>query len=197
MMSKERELLKECRLILDTPFNGSTGINLRNRITELLAQPEQDLEVLKKDWVNFGYTAGRGEALLTRAPNQDIISDIEYLITAFTDGADADDYWRPISELRDDLNTLKGQVHVQQILEAFPLLEDEDLDQESHHCEWALQQDRKRLHTMLSTLLPPKREPLSDTKCPYPEETSGEYRDGFTDGILYAEEHHGIGVDNE
>ncbi len=41
-MSKERELLKECRLILDTPFNGSTGINLRNRIAELLAQPEQE-----------------------------------------------------------------------------------------------------------------------------------------------------------
>ena len=40
-MSKERELLKECRLILDTPFNGSTGINLRNRIAELLTQPEQ------------------------------------------------------------------------------------------------------------------------------------------------------------
>ena len=40
-MSIERELLKECRLILDTPFNGSTGINLRNRIAELLAQPEQ------------------------------------------------------------------------------------------------------------------------------------------------------------
>ena len=43
-MNKERELLKECRLILDTPFNGSTGINLRNRIAELLAQPEQDQE---------------------------------------------------------------------------------------------------------------------------------------------------------
>ena len=28
---------------------------------ELLAQPEQDLEVLKKDWVNFGYIAGRKE----------------------------------------------------------------------------------------------------------------------------------------
>ena len=41
-MNKERELLKECRLILDTPFNGSTGINLRNRIAELLAQPEQE-----------------------------------------------------------------------------------------------------------------------------------------------------------
>ena len=39
---------------------------------------------------------------------------------------------------------------------------------------------------------PPKREPMSDTRCPYPEETSGEYRDGFTDGILYAEKHHGI-----
>ena len=43
-MSTERDLLKECRLILDTPFNGSTGINLRNRIAELLAQPEQDQE---------------------------------------------------------------------------------------------------------------------------------------------------------
>ena len=41
-MNKERELLKECKLILNTPFNGSTGINLRNRITELLAQPEQE-----------------------------------------------------------------------------------------------------------------------------------------------------------
>ena len=40
-MNKERELLKECRLILDTPFNGSTGINLRNRIAEILTQPEQ------------------------------------------------------------------------------------------------------------------------------------------------------------
>ena len=40
---------------------------------------------------------------------------------------------------------------------------------------------------------PPKREPMSDTRCPYPEETSGEYRDGFTDGILYAEKAHGIG----
>lgn len=40
---------------------------------------------------------------------------------------------------------------------------------------------------------PPKRDPLSDTRCPYPEETSGEYRDGFTDGILYAEKAHGIG----
>ena len=44
-------------------------------------------------------------------------------------------------------------------------------------------------------LAPPKREPLSDIRCPYPEETSGEYRDGFTDGMLHAEKPHGIGVD--
>jgi hypothetical protein len=41
-MSAERELLKECRLMLDNLFNGTTGINLRDRISELLAQPEQN-----------------------------------------------------------------------------------------------------------------------------------------------------------
>ena len=54
-----------------------------------------------------------------------------------------------ISDLRDDLVTLKGQGSVRQILEAFPLLDEEGLDQEKHHCEWVLQQDRKRLHAML------------------------------------------------
>ena len=44
-------------------------------------------------------------------------------------------------------------------------------------------------------LAPPKREPLSDIRCPYPEETRGEYRDGFTAGMLHAEKAHGIGVD--
>ena len=33
-----------------------------------LAQPEQDLEVLKKDWVNFGYEAGRKSALSKQEP---------------------------------------------------------------------------------------------------------------------------------
>ena len=42
----------------------------------------------------------------------------------------------------------------------------------------------------------PKREPLSDIRCPYPEETRGEYRDGFTDGMLHAEKAHGIGSDD-
>jgi hypothetical protein len=39
-MSKERELLKECRLMLDNPINGTAGRNLQIRITELIAQPE-------------------------------------------------------------------------------------------------------------------------------------------------------------
>ena len=39
-MSKERELLKECRLMLDNPINGTAGRNLQIKITELLTQPE-------------------------------------------------------------------------------------------------------------------------------------------------------------
>ena len=35
------------------------------------------------------------------------------------------------------------------ILGAFPLFDDDGLDEEKHHCEWTLQQDRKRLHAML------------------------------------------------
>jgi len=42
---------------------------------------------------------------------------------------------------------------VKQILDAFPLFDDDGLDEEEHHCEWALQQDRKRLHAMLTTPL--------------------------------------------
>lgn len=43
-MSKERELLKECRLMLDNPINGTAGRNLQIKITELLAQPEREQE---------------------------------------------------------------------------------------------------------------------------------------------------------
>lgn len=34
----------------------------------------------------------------------------------------------------------------------FPLFDDEGLDQEKHHCEWAMQQDRKRLHRLIAKL---------------------------------------------
>ena len=162
-------------------------------IAELLAQPEQE-------------------------PNQDIANDIDYLITAFENGADADDYWRPISDLRDDLVTLKGQVPVRQILEAFPLLDEEGLDEEKHHCEWTLQQDRKRLHAMLAqheqTKQEPKiefkglrlngdsysnRKPLSDNEIfnAWPPSKKSPCVHSFKAGVKFAEKAHGIGVDDE
>jgi hypothetical protein len=124
-MSPERELL------LKILVSEQLDIVLSRGVGELLTQPEQE-----------------------PVSNQDLISDIEYLITAFEQGADADDYWRPISDLRDDLTTLKKQVSVQKILEEFPLLDDEGLDEEVHHCEWVLQHERKRLHAMLSKVQP-------------------------------------------
>ena len=52
-MSKERELLKECRLMLDNPINGTAGRNLQIRITELIAQPEREQEPVAwiTEWV--------------------------------------------------------------------------------------------------------------------------------------------------
>ena len=75
-MSKERELLnKAIEMIQIVPLMASIGhaapdfgSELILEIQELLAQPEQDLEVLKKDWVNFGYEAGRKSALSKQEP---------------------------------------------------------------------------------------------------------------------------------
>ena len=36
------------------------------------------------------------------------------------------------------------------LLREFPLLDDAGLNEHEHCCEWALQQDRKRLHAMLA-----------------------------------------------
>ena len=76
VMSKERELLnKAIEMIQIVPLMASIGhaapdfgSELILEIQELLAQPEQDLEVLKKDWVNFGYEAGRKSALSKQEP---------------------------------------------------------------------------------------------------------------------------------
>jgi hypothetical protein len=67
-------------------------------------------------------------------------------------------------------------VQRQQILEAFPLLADEGLDQEKHHCEWALQQDRKRLHAILAT------PPLPAQPAQEPDELTIAYMSGLYDG---------------
>ncbi|CAB5224377.1 hypothetical protein UFOVP393_65 [uncultured Caudovirales phage] len=54
---------------------------------------------------------------------------------------------------------------VQQILAAFPLLDDGGLDQEEHHCEWTLQQDRKRLHAMLAAAPQPEQQQEPVAHC--------------------------------
>jgi len=118
-MSKERELLKRCFEYIYPSFESNL---LCDEIEELLAQPEQEPEQEPVAWmcnllgdvvtykpnVNNGYTPLYA-ASSKREPviSQDLINDIEYLITAFEQGADADDYWRPISGLRDDLKNLK------------------------------------------------------------------------------------------
>ena len=58
-MSKERDLLTKIQQCLQ--YDCADIYEFAGDIVELLAQPEQDLEVLKKDWVNFGCTAGRKE----------------------------------------------------------------------------------------------------------------------------------------
>jgi len=36
------------------------------------------------------------------------------------------------------------------LAQEFPLLDDAGLDENTHHCEWAIQQERKRLHALLA-----------------------------------------------
>lgn len=47
------------------------------------------------------------------------------------------------------------------ILAAFPLFDEKGLDEEKHHCEWVLHQDRKRLHAMLTNPPAPQPEPVA------------------------------------
>lgn len=42
-------------------------------------------------------------------------------------------------------------VPVEALEHEFPLLPDDGLDEVAHHCEWAIQQDRKRLHALIAT----------------------------------------------
>lgn len=46
------------------------------------------------------------------------------------------------------------------LLRNFPMPDDAGLDEVEHHCEWSLQQDRKRLHAMLAANLP--RQPAAE-----------------------------------
>ena len=94
-----KELLKALTDVLD-------DLKLRRNLSEDDALYISDSVLMRAEKAIENY----------QEPNQDIISDIEYLITAFENGADADDYWLTISDLKEDLNTLKGQVTSQQIV---------------------------------------------------------------------------------
>lgn len=63
----------------------------------------------------------------------------------------------------------------------FPILDDEGLDQEAHHCEWAIQQDRKRLNRLLDALSPSHGEQVL-----VPRELLEDLRDLASDAV----EHH-------
>jgi hypothetical protein len=79
-MSVERELLKECRLMLDNPINGTAGRNLQIRITELFAQPEQESEHIlaetKIEWYGKGFRQGVNEF----APPKPLTEDVIYAL---------------------------------------------------------------------------------------------------------------------
>ena len=80
-----------------------------------------------------------------------------------------------------------------QILEEFPLLDEEGLDPDLHHCEWVLQQERKRLHALLAAQ--PESKPIDLDQIDKHLEIcdhSEEYKDGYSDGIVFAERHHAI-----
>jgi hypothetical protein len=46
----------------------------------------------------------------------------------------------------------------------FPLVSDIGLDEVEHHCEWTLQQDRKRLHAMLAAPQPEGKAPVGEVR---------------------------------
>lgn len=62
------------------------------------------------------------------------LNELEYLLQRFEE----------VKQERDE-----ALAHGEQIKHEFPLFDDEGLDQHEHCCEWALQQDRKRLHKIL------------------------------------------------
>lgn len=39
---------------------------------------------------------------------------------------------------------------VEALEQGFPLLSDEGLDEVEHHCEWVIQRERKRVHSILA-----------------------------------------------
>ena len=187
-MSKERELLKECRLMLDNPINGTAGRNLQIKITELLAQPEALSQVVDSDETASSYLDARlwefidMSACFPKAKPDPRIWDHVLIYAPKPEQAEQE----PVAwQYRCQLGYEEGR------LTWCGCSEDDYLAYQTPDMFENVTYETRKLYTS-----PPKREPL--TMSTAIDTVIGEhvwYIDGFTDGILYAEEHHGIMVD--
>jgi len=136
--------------------------------------------------------------------SNDLINDINYLITAFENGADADDYWGDISDLRYNLLNVEEALFRKLVQEPVAWMYEREHE---NFTELTLSVGFEKNFDGITTPLyeippkcePSKREPLINDviKKELTHQISFVYRDAFVDGILYAEQQHGIGVKDE
>lgn len=110
-MSKERELL------LKILVSEQLDIVLSRKVGELLSQPEQTLtgDKMIEMWRD-GYDAGtRLDQPEQTKPDiglyVDIFEDYKYLITAFENGADANDYSRELQQAKSNIRKARNWIH--------------------------------------------------------------------------------------
>jgi DNA segregation ATPase FtsK/SpoIIIE-like protein len=97
------------------------------------------------------------------------------------DGADCvavvplDDYNHLLNELFAEQRGRRALVGT--LRRSFQLLDDNGLDEAEHHCEWHIQQERKRLHAIIDAQTPaqvaPNREPVPITCEQIQEQVTG------------------------
>lgn len=146
--------------------------------------------------------------------SNDLINDINYLITKFEDGKDANDYWRDISDLRYNLLNVGEALFAPPKPEQEPVAWMYDLDMMIHPIANTRSQRFGELTSIDPTnrqqdavnirplyIAPAKREqePLSfgEIEDGRDNNKSYGYTCGFEDGVRWAEQQHGIGVSNE
>ncbi|HFF2103957.1 hypothetical protein [Pseudomonas aeruginosa] len=95
-----------------------------------------------------GYGLEKPEPLMTVAQHERITAQLHDAL----DECDGD-RWKLRSE-RDAAQAMVAELEKADIAATlrreFPLLDDEGLDENEHHCEWSIQQERKRLHALLA-----------------------------------------------
>ena len=57
----------------------------------------------------------------------------------------------PYDGLGEQQPTPEDEKLVEALEQGFPLLSDDGLDEVEHHCEWVIQRERKRVHSILAT----------------------------------------------